>query len=84
LAGDEVCVGEDVGLVVGEIVGVGFGDGDGELVGVGVGTGVGVGVGALAKLAVIVPGPFIVATVEEPDGISNVMLPVLDDHEENM
>jgi hypothetical protein len=79
-----VCVGEDEGVWVGEIVGVDFGDGDGELVGLTVGTGVGVGVGALAKLAVIVPGPFIVATVEEADGISKVMLPVSADHEENL
>jgi len=85
LAIDGDCVGEDEGLVVGVIVGVedGFEDGDGELVGASVATGVGVGVGALAKLAVIVPGPFIVATVEEPDGISNEMLLELADHEEN-
>jgi hypothetical protein len=82
LAGDEVCVGEDEAVEVGEIVGdkVGFGEGDGVAVGIGVG----VGVGALAKLAVIVPGPLIVATVEESDGISNEMLPVLADHEENV
>jgi hypothetical protein len=82
LAGDEVCLGEEDGLVVGEIVGdkVGFGEGDGVAVGIGVG----VGVGALTKLAVIVPGPLIVATVEESDGISNEMLPVLADHEENV
>jgi hypothetical protein len=82
LAGDEVCVGEDEAVEVGEIVGdkVGFGEGDGEAVG----TGVGVGVGTLAKFAVIAPGPLIVATVEEADGISNVILPVSADHEENL
>ena len=84
LAIDGDCVGEDEGLVVGVIVGVkvGFEDGDGELVGASVATGV--VVGTLAKLAVIVPGPFIVATVEEPDGISNEMLLELADHEENV
>jgi hypothetical protein len=75
-------VGEDEAVAVGETVGdeEGFGDGDGEAVR----TGVGVGFGTLAKVAVIVPGPLMVAIVEEADGISNVMLPVLEDHEENL
>ena len=82
LAGDEVCVGEDEAVEVGEIVGdkVGFGEGDGETIEIGVG----VGVGTLTKFAVIVPGPLIVANVEEPDGISNVILPESADHEENL
>ena len=58
-----VCVGVDEGVAVGMAVGVG----DGDAVGVGVrdGAGVAVGAGATAKLAVIVPGPFIVAVVVE-------------------
>ena len=84
LAVDGDFVGEDEDLVVGETVGDEDGFADGELVGATVGTGVGEGVGAIAKLAVIVPGPLIVAIVEDPDGISNVMLPVLEDHEENL
>ena len=84
LTDDGVCVGDDVGLLVDE--GEGDNVGVGDLVGVGVtwGVGVGVAVGALTKFAVIVPGPFIVADVEASPGISNVILPVLEDHEENV
>lgn len=88
LTADGDCVGEDEGSVVGECEGdkVGLGEGVGELVGVGVRTGVGVGVavGNAAKLAVIVPGPFIVAVVEPAFEFPNVMLPVSVDHEENL
>jgi hypothetical protein len=77
-------VGEDDGPVVGEGEGdkVGLGEGDGELVGVGVTAGV--GVGTLARLAVIVPGPLIVAVAEASSASPNVMLLVLEDHEENV
>jgi hypothetical protein len=83
--GDCVGVGDElVGLGVGDTVGLG--EGVGDLVGVGVGTGVGVGVaaGITAKLAVIFPGPFIVAVVEPAFEFPNVMLPVSVDHEENL
>ena len=75
------------GDVLGDAVAVGLGVEVAVCVGVGVGvatTGVGVGVATLAKLAVIVPGPLIVAIVEESDGISNDTLPELEDHEENL
>jgi hypothetical protein len=59
-----------------------IGEGVGEAVGVGLGDGV--GVGALVRLAVIVPGPFIVVVVESCVVDPNVMFPVLLDHEENV
>lgn len=58
-------LGEEVGVAVGVADGVTFGVGVGEAVGEGVGFAVGVGVADIAEnVAVIVPGPFIVAVVE--------------------
>lgn len=57
-------LGEGVGLAVGVADGVTFGVGVGEAVGVGVGFIVGVGVDITENVAVIVPGPFIIAVVE--------------------
>jgi hypothetical protein len=84
LMGVEDCVGVEDGLEVGlgEADEAGVGEGVGDLVGVGVT--IGVGVGAFTKLAVIVPGPFIVAVAEASPALSNVMLFVLEDHEENV
>ena len=58
LTADGDCVGEDDGVVVGEDEGeiVGVGEGDGEAVGD--------GDGVTSRVAVIVPGPVIVAVVE--------------------
>jgi len=54
-------------------------------VSVGVGVNVGVGVGVLiAKLAVIVPVPFIVAVDEAAVALLNVIDPVLEDQEEKV
>ena len=77
-----VCVGVVEGVAVGMAVGVG----DGEAVGVGVrdGVGVAVGAGATTKLAVIVPGPFIVAVVDEENPKSKIMFVVLHDQDENL
>jgi hypothetical protein len=86
LTPDGDCEGEDEGLAVGDCEGdkVGLGEGDGDALGVGVWVGVGVAVGNAAKLAVIFPGPFIVAVVEPAFEFPNVMLPVSVDHEENL
>jgi hypothetical protein len=84
LTADGDCEGLVVGDCVGDKVGLGEGDGDALGVGVWVGVGVGVGVGAVARLAVIVPGPLIVAVVEPANGFPTVMFPVSLDHEENV
>ncbi len=87
LESDEDCVREGEGLVDGEGEGdkVGLGEGDGEALGVGVRIGVGVGVAAgnAAKLAVIFPGPFIVAVAEPKYEFARVMLPESVVHDEN-
>jgi hypothetical protein len=84
LTGDGDWLGEADGPVVGD----GEGDGEGDDFGIGEGEGetigVGVGEGATSRLAVIVPGPFIVAVAEASPALSNVMLFVLEDHEENV
>jgi len=69
-------VGFDVIVAVGEDVGDGFGDEDGF--------GVGVGVGVGEKIAVIVPGPFIVAVVEAELASLNLIEPVSDDQSEKV
>jgi hypothetical protein len=81
---DGGCVGELEGFVVVE--------GEEDSVGVGVGVGVSLGVGAGVeegvvvapdRIAVIVPGPVIVAVVNRFIAFPSVMLPLLLDHEEN-
>ena len=81
------CVGEVEGfvVVVGSGVIVGLGEGVGVVRGVGAGVGVVEGVVVVvAMLAVIVPGPFIVAVVNLFIAFPIVMLPVLLDHEVNV
>jgi hypothetical protein len=66
-----------VSIAIIEVLGVGSGVGVGVAAGVGAGVGVGVAVGLLLKLAVIVPGPLIVAVVELDCGEAIVMDPVV-------
>ena len=78
-------MGDGEGLVAeGEGDRVGLGEGVGEVEGVGAGVGVGVAAGNAAKLAVIFPGPLMVAVVEPVFEFPNVMLVVSADHEENL
>lgn len=77
------CVPADVGVGVGVRVGVdvGVGVGVGVRVGVGVGVIEGVGVGSVSKLAVIVPGPLIMAVVAFDDEAA-IAIPLGALHEE--
>jgi hypothetical protein len=79
------CVGEVVGfvVVVGEGDSVGLGEGVGVVLGVGAGVGEVEGGGVVFMLAVIVPGPFMVAVVNLFWAFPIVMLPELLDHEVN-